>query len=147
MNELPSARPQGHGAATTLEAFRLLTRRPDYSHLKGSWAPSLSLGKTNYVLHALLDKELVKIENFSRSYIKFVYTYLLTLSGLAAKYHRMYEHLKLISANSRHCVTRSMPLAGGMWATATDLGGIRRIPDRCDFHRSPARHENLLPSR
>ena len=45
----------------------------------------LSLGKTHYVLHALLDKGLVKVQNFKRSDRKLAYAYLLTPAGLTAK--------------------------------------------------------------
>ncbi len=41
--------------------------------------------KTHYVLHALLDKGLVKIENFKRNDNKLAYAYLLTPKGLRAK--------------------------------------------------------------
>jgi hypothetical protein len=95
MNELPSARPQGHGAVTTLQAFRLLTRQPDYLQLQGSWSLSLSLGKTHNVLNAQFGKALAKIEIFSRSYNKSFRAYLLTLPGLAAKYHLKHMLLKL----------------------------------------------------
>ena len=50
-----------------------------------SRALGLSLGKTHYVLHALLDKGLVKIGNFRRSNNKLAYAYLLTPSGLREK--------------------------------------------------------------
>lgn len=45
----------------------------------------LSLGKTHYVLHALLDKGLVKAKNFTRSDNKLGYSYLLTPAGVRAK--------------------------------------------------------------
>lgn len=44
-----------------------------------------SLGKANYVLRALLDKGLVKLENFHRSDNKLGYRYLLTPAGITAK--------------------------------------------------------------
>ena len=45
----------------------------------------LSLGKTHYVLHALLDKGLVKIRNFRRNDNKLAYAYLLTPKGVKEK--------------------------------------------------------------
>ena len=72
-------------ASATLDALRLLSDRPELSQRQLSEALGLSLGKTHYVLHALLDRGLVKIENFKRSDRKLAYAYLLTPKGLKAK--------------------------------------------------------------
>jgi EPS-associated MarR family transcriptional regulator len=72
-------------AAATLEALRLLAAQPELSQRKLSQALGLSLGKTHYVLHALLDKGLVKIKNFRRNDNKLAYAYLLTPKGLREK--------------------------------------------------------------
>ena len=45
----------------------------------------LSLGKTNYVLHAFMDKGLMKLSNFKRSDNKVGYLYLLTPEGIEEK--------------------------------------------------------------
>ena len=45
----------------------------------------LSLGKTNYVLHALIDKGLMKLSNFKRSNNKVGYLYILTPEGVEEK--------------------------------------------------------------
>ncbi len=45
----------------------------------------VSLGKTHYLLRALLDKGLVKMDNFRRHDNKLAYVYMLTPSGIAAK--------------------------------------------------------------
>lgn len=50
-----------------------------------SRALGLSLGKTHYLLHALLDKGLLKVRNFKRNDNKLAYAYLLTPAGLGAK--------------------------------------------------------------
>lgn len=73
-------------AAATLEALRVLSAHPELSQRQLSQALGLSLGKTHYVLHALLDKGLVKIENFRRSDNKLAYAYLLTPKGVSAKF-------------------------------------------------------------
>ncbi|MFO1268790.1 MAG: MarR family EPS-associated transcriptional regulator [Rubrivivax sp.] len=44
-----------------------------------------SLGKTHYVLHALLDKGLLKVRNSRRSQKKPSYAYVLTPSGMTEK--------------------------------------------------------------
>ena len=45
----------------------------------------LSLGKTHYILHALLDRGLVKARNFRRNDNKIAYAYLLTPAGVREK--------------------------------------------------------------
>ena len=45
----------------------------------------LSLGKTNYIVRALVDKGWLKLTNFKRSDNKLGYIYLLTPEGLAEK--------------------------------------------------------------
>ena len=77
--------PSDADLAATLDALRLLAGRPDLSQRQLSRAMGLSLGKTHYVLHALLDKGLVKIKNFKRNDKKLAYAYLLTPKGLRAK--------------------------------------------------------------
>lgn len=72
-------------SAATLEALRLLAAQPELSQRQLSKELGLSLGKTHYVLHALLDKGLVKIQNFKRSDHKLAYAYLLTPKGVKEK--------------------------------------------------------------
>jgi EPS-associated MarR family transcriptional regulator len=72
-------------AAAALEALRLLEARPELSQRELSRALGLSLGKTHYVLHALLGKGLLKIENFRRNNNKLAYAYLLTPKGMKEK--------------------------------------------------------------
>jgi len=45
----------------------------------------LSVGKVNYVLKALIDKGLIKVENFANSKQKKNYKYLLTKQGIEEK--------------------------------------------------------------
>ena len=65
--------------------LRLLTETPDLSQRELARALGLSLGKTHYVLHALLGKGLVKARNFRRSDRKLAYAYVLTPRGLTEK--------------------------------------------------------------
>ena len=76
-----------HGDAdgARLAVLRLLEQRPDMSQRELSEALGLSLGKTHYVLHALLDKGLVKARNFRRSGNKLAYAYVLTPTGMREK--------------------------------------------------------------
>ena len=68
-----------------LALLRLLNERPELSQRELSLALGLSLGKTHYVLHALLDRGLVKVRNFRRNNNKLAYAYLLTPAGLGEK--------------------------------------------------------------
>lgn len=75
----------GDAEAARLAVLRMLEQRPDTSQRELSAALGLSLGKTHFVLHALLDKGLVKMRNFGRSHRKLAYVYVLTPSGLREK--------------------------------------------------------------
>ena len=68
-----------------LKALQLLAGQPLMSQRELSKALGLSLGKTHYVLHALLDRGLVKARNFRRSDNKMAYAYVLTPQGMGAK--------------------------------------------------------------
>ena len=68
-----------------LALLRLLNERPALSQRELSLALGLSLGKTHYVLHALVDKGLVKARNFKRNDNKLAYAYLLTPAGIREK--------------------------------------------------------------
>lgn len=68
-----------------LAVLRLLEQRPEISQRELSDALGLSLGRTHYVLHALLDKGMVKARNFRRSGNKLAYAYVLTPSGINEK--------------------------------------------------------------
>jgi EPS-associated MarR family transcriptional regulator len=71
--------------AATLDLMRLLETQPQLSQRELSRALGLSLGKTHYLLRALLGKGLLKIENFRRSDKKLAYAYLLTPRGISEK--------------------------------------------------------------
>jgi EPS-associated MarR family transcriptional regulator len=75
----------GDGDAARLAVLRVLKARPDSSQRELSVALGLSLGKTHYILHALLDKGMVKATNFRRSDHKLAYAYVLTPTGLREK--------------------------------------------------------------
>jgi EPS-associated MarR family transcriptional regulator len=75
----------GDAEAARLAVLRLLEQRPEMSQRDLSEALGLSLGKTHYVLHSLLDRGLVKAGNFRRSGNKLAYAYVLTPTGLREK--------------------------------------------------------------
>ena len=65
-----------------LELLRLLEQHPDYSQRQLAVALGVSLGKTHYLLKALLGKGWVKAQNFQRSDRKLGYLYVLTPQGV-----------------------------------------------------------------
>lgn len=83
--EVSNPASAGTEAAILLNALRLLSTDPRLSQRQLSQALGLSLGKTHYVLHALLDKGLLKVQNFRRNNNKLAYAYLLTPKGMKEK--------------------------------------------------------------
>ena len=81
----PIAVAHGDAEAARLAVLRLLEQQPELSQRELSDTLGLSLGKTHYVLHSLLDRGLVKAGNFRRSDRKLAYAYVLTPSGLREK--------------------------------------------------------------
>jgi EPS-associated MarR family transcriptional regulator len=78
-----------------LKTLRLLEANPDLSQRELAQALGISLGKTNYCVHALLDKGLIKMQNFRNSDNKLGYAYLLTPAGIAAKAELTRNFLKI----------------------------------------------------
>ena len=54
----------------------------------------LSLGRINYLIHALMDKGLVKAKRFKNAKNKIAYMYTLTPQGIKKKMELTYEFLK-----------------------------------------------------
>ena len=65
--------------------LRLLEDNPEMSQRELAKAVSLSTGGIHYVLNALLDKGLLKIENSNKTEDKRRYAYVLTRRGINAK--------------------------------------------------------------
>lgn len=70
---------------THFRVMALLERTPDISQRDLAKALGVSLGGVNYVLRALVDRGMVKAQNFSKSERKLSYAYVLTPQGLAEK--------------------------------------------------------------
>ncbi|MDO9235816.1 MAG: MarR family EPS-associated transcriptional regulator [Aquabacterium sp.] len=68
-----------------LKVLRLLEVNPQMNQREMAAALGVSLGKTNFCLKALLDKGLLKMQNFQNSKRKLAYAYLLTPAGIAEK--------------------------------------------------------------
>jgi EPS-associated MarR family transcriptional regulator len=65
--------------------LRLLEANPQMKQRELAAAAGVSLGKTNYCINALLEKGLIKVQNFKRNKRKLSYAYLLTPAGMAEK--------------------------------------------------------------
>jgi EPS-associated MarR family transcriptional regulator len=65
--------------------MRILQGNPDLTQRELAEKLGMSVGGLNYCLNALIDKGLVKMQNFSNSKNKFKYVYLLTPMGIAEK--------------------------------------------------------------
>ena len=74
-----------HQIDTDYTVLKILKDNPAMTQRQLSKELGLSLGKTNYVLHALIDKGLMKLSNFKRSNNKVGYLYILTPEGIEEK--------------------------------------------------------------
>jgi len=65
--------------------LRILEENPRLTQRELAKKLGLSLGKTNFLIHSLIDKGWVKLSNFKRSDNKLGYIYFLTSEGVAEK--------------------------------------------------------------
>lgn len=65
--------------------LRLLQENPQLSQRELAQILGVSLGKANFCVRALIDKGLIKLQNFHASRNKLAYSYLLTPAGIAEK--------------------------------------------------------------
>ena len=70
---------------TRFRVLRVLTRNPELTQREIAAQLGMSTSGLNYVLHALIDRGLVKVRNFVQSSNKLGYAYLLTPQGIAEK--------------------------------------------------------------
>jgi len=77
--------------------LRELERDPQLSQRALANTLGVSVGKTNFCVRALVDKGLVKVQNFRRSGNKLAYAYQLTPRGIAdkAKMTKRFLQIKL----------------------------------------------------
>lgn len=79
---------------TRYRLLRLLTEHPNHSQRELANELGLSLGKTNYSLRALIERGWVKVGNFRNSNNKLAYAYVLTPSGVMAKFRATADFLR-----------------------------------------------------
>lgn len=65
--------------------FKLVAAKPEISQRELARELGISLGKTNYCIKALIDKGLLKANNFLNSKKKMAYVYKLTPKGIEEK--------------------------------------------------------------
>ena len=80
-----TSRPAKIQEDTHFRIMRVLQENPDLTQRELAEKVGMSVGGLNYCLNALIDKGLVKMQNFSNSKNKFKYVYLLTPMGIAEK--------------------------------------------------------------
>jgi EPS-associated MarR family transcriptional regulator len=68
-----------------LQLLKLLQTHPHLNQRELAEKMGVSLGKVNYCMRALIEKGLVKLENFRQAESKRKYAYLLTPAGIAEK--------------------------------------------------------------
>lgn len=70
---------------TNFRVMRLLQENPDLTQRELAEKLGVSVGGLNYCLKALMEKGMVKMQNFTHSKNKFGYVYVLTPRGIAEK--------------------------------------------------------------
>lgn len=75
--------------------LKLLEADPHASQRRMADELGISLGRVNYCLNALIDKGLVKVNNFRNSANKRTYLYLLTSRGIEEKTRVTLQFLKI----------------------------------------------------
>lgn len=70
---------------TGFRVMWLVEKRPQISQREISQELGIALGRVNYILRALSDQGLIKIDNFRNSRNKLRYAYILTPEGIATR--------------------------------------------------------------
>lgn len=69
----------------TVKLLQAIHRNPKISQRELTKSLGVSVGKTNYIIKALVEKGLIKTENFLNSKNKWAHKYILTLKGIKEK--------------------------------------------------------------
>lgn len=112
--------------------LRLLEDRPDLSQRQIADELGVSLGATNYVLKALVEKGQIKVRNFRASNNKLRYAYVLTPSGIDAKARltagflkRKYAEYEALKAEIES-LQEDLELGADMGPTPSGSSGAKR---------------------
>jgi len=82
---------------TQLNTLKIIDNNPDWNQRQVARELGISIGKTNYIIRALISRGLIKAKNFKRSDNKKSYIYLLTSQGIMEKYKLTENFLKIKS--------------------------------------------------
>jgi EPS-associated MarR family transcriptional regulator len=82
-----------HTEQAHLRILNIVEAEPEISQRQLAERLGVSLGKTNYLIKALLDKGHLKAGNFMRAENKLKYAYLLTPEGIRAKLQLTRDYL------------------------------------------------------
>ena len=102
--------------------LRLLEAHPEYSQRQLARDLGVSLGKTHYLLKALLGKGLVKAQNFQRSDRKLGYLYVLTPAGMR---HRLQLTQSFLARKEREYVALRSQISALRREVASQEGSQR----------------------
>lgn len=122
-----------------LRILRVLEEHPEASQRDLAERLGMSLGGVNYCLKALMERGLVKLENFQNSRHKFKYVYVLTPSGLAQRvaltgrflkrkmgeYKALEAEIELLKAEVRSAEGSATGLAAGTRSDAESRQAVR----------------------
>jgi len=78
----------------TIKLLSTIYKNPDQSQRELAKIVGISVGKTNYIIKALVKKGLIKTENFLNSKNKWAYRYILTPNGIKEKARITREFVK-----------------------------------------------------
>ncbi len=80
---------------TTIKLLNKIHKNSELSQRDIAKQLGISIGKTNYVIKALIEKGLLKTENFLNSKNKWAYRYILTPEGIKEKARITKEFVKI----------------------------------------------------
>ena len=92
---MPVQPPDQLANGDVLRIFREIKRSPEMTQRELSSRLGISLGKVNFLINALIELGLVKVENFKNSGSKSAYLYYLTPRGIEEKSRATYLFLKI----------------------------------------------------
>ena len=79
---------------STIKLLNTIHKNPELSQRELAEAIGISVGKTNYVIKALIEKGIIKTHRFLNSKNKWAYKYILTPEGIKEKTRITKEFVK-----------------------------------------------------
>lgn len=113
------------------QILKLLEARPDLNQRAVAAELGISLGKVNFCLRALIDKGLLKANNFRNNQNKRAYAYFLTPKGLEEKARITVQFLRLKMAEYE-------ALDQEIERLRAEVAGIGAIPGETTGAQTPA---------